>query len=140
MVAAKEDAKENNERETVERAEGTKKIRDKKAQGMIRRKKVKKEKPMATALYLLVESGKIEFGGRRGLKNAAGGGKIKAFVIAKNAPKELRDDITKYCKINNTRLMEFDGSTMELGSACGKPYPISVLSIFDVGTSNILDL
>lgn len=140
MVAVKEENAKEDIEENVEHAEGTRKIRDKKAQGMIRRKKVKKEKPMATALHLLVETGKIEFGSRRGLKNAAGGSKIKAFVIAKNSPKEIRDDITKYCKINNTRLIEFDGSTMELGSACGKPFPVSVLSIFDAGASTILDL
>jgi ribosomal protein L30E len=29
---------------------------------------------------------------------------------------------------------------MELGSVCGKPFPISVLSVYEEGSSNIIDL
>ena len=115
------------------------KIKDKKARNVIRRRKPKTEKPIAIALHLLVESGKVEFGGRKGIKNAAGG-KVKAFILSRNTTKKLREDISNYCKKNSTQLVEFEGSSLELGSACGKPFSISVISVFDQGSSNILDM
>lgn len=114
-------------------------IKDKKAKGVIRRRKPKTEKPIATALHLLVESGRVEFGGRRGFKNTTGG-KVKAIVVSKNAPKEMKENIIKYCKIGNLPVIDFEGSSIELGSACGKPFPVSVISIFDQGSSNIIEM
>ncbi len=121
---------------TLERPE---KIKDKKAKGVIRRRKPKVEKPIATALHLLVETGKVEFGGRRGSKNALAR-KIKAFVVSRNAPKELKEKIVKCCKAASIPIVEFDGSSIELGSACGKPFPVSVISVFDSGSSSILEM
>ncbi len=108
---------------------------------VIRRKKSKREKehPLSAAIRLTVESGKVEFGSRTALKNSAAG-KAKLFVFARNTPLKIRDPITKYSVISHTPIIEFDGNTIELGSVCGKPFTISVLAVYDVGASPLLDL
>jgi large subunit ribosomal protein L30e len=113
----------------------------KKVKKVVRRRKTKKEKekPLTAALRLAVESGKVEFGSRRGLK-AILLGKAKLFVVCENTPADVLGKVKNYCKISNVPLISFDGSTMELGSVCGKPYPVSVLSVYDPGTSPIMDL
>ncbi len=39
---------------------------------------------------------------------------------------------------SNARLLVFEGTNVELGSACGKPFAISALAIVNPGESNIL--
>ncbi len=107
----------------------------------VRRRKSKKERedPLVREIRLTVESGKVEFGYRKGVKNALLG-KAKLFVLAKNTPSDIKDDVERYAKLSNIPVLVFNGTTMELGSVCGKPFPISVLSIYDEGNSDILKM
>ena len=125
--------------DTVETAEEDKP--KKKRKKVVRRRKSKKDKenPLTSALRLTVESGKVEFGAKTGIV-ASILGKAKAFVIAKNTPEETRKRITDYAKKSGIPVVEFDGSTMELGSVCGKPFSVSVLSVHDAGASNLMEL
>lgn len=113
----------------------------KKKKKVVRRRKSKKEKekPLTSAIRLTVESGKVEFGARTGIL-ASLLGKAKLFVIAENTPKTTSVRIQDYAKQSNIPVIVFDGSTMDLGSVCGRPFPVSVLSVYDPGTSNILGL
>ena len=122
----------------VEEAEEPKK---KKIRKVVRRRKTKKEKerPLAGAVRLAVESGKVEFGARTGIA-ASLLGKAKLFVMAANTPPETREKLVSYAKTANIPVLEFEGTSMELGSVCGKPFPVSVLSVFEEGTSSIMDL
>ena len=121
--------------------EEKKEEKPKKKKKVVRRRKTRKEKenPLQVALRLAVESGKVGFGARTGIV-AALLGKPKAFVIAVNTPYETREKVTSYAKLSAIPVIDFDGSTMELGSICGKPFPVSVLSVYEPGTSNILKL
>jgi large subunit ribosomal protein L30e len=132
-----EEETEITEETNIEEAEPKKR----KVKKVVRRRKTKKEKekPLTAALRLAVESGKVEFGSRRGLK-AILLGKAKLFVVCENTPADVLDKVKNYCKISDIPLINFDGSTMELGSVCGKPYPVSVLSVYDPGTSPIMEL
>ena len=124
------------EEETEEKIE--KKTKKKK---VVRRRKSTKEKenPVVSAIRLTVESGKVEFGSRRGI-DAGVEGKAKLIIIAKNTPEDTRKKITEVVENSKIPLMEFEGTTMELGSVCGKPFPVSILSVYDAGNSNILEL
>ncbi|MBN2477978.1 50S ribosomal protein L30e [Candidatus Micrarchaeota archaeon] len=107
----------------------------------VRRRKSKKEKesPVVKQIRLVVESGKVSFGFNKGVKSILLG-KPKMVVLASESPKLVKDDVSIYSKTSKVPLFEFEGSTMELGSICGKPYPVSVLCIFEEGNSNILSL
>ncbi len=108
---------------------------------VIRRKKSKKDKehPLASAIRLAVESGKVDFGSRKGLKSGILG-KTKLFVLASNTPMDVRDSIVKYSKASEIPIIIFEGNNMELGSICGKPFSVSVLSIYEAGNSTIFDI
>ncbi|VVB98216.1 50S ribosomal protein L30e [uncultured archaeon] len=146
--AAEEDTEETVEgepgsaEESEEAAEGTekpeKKRKEKKA---VKKRKSKKEKenPLARAVRMAVETGKVEFGAKTGMKDSLLG-KAKLIVVASNAPGELQEDISQYAKLSGAAVLTFEGTSMELGSICGKPYPVSVLSVYDAGSSDIMEL
>jgi len=86
-----------------------------------------------------VRTGKVAMGFRESLK-AIVNGRAKLVLIASNAPSEIRRDVAKCCKVSGTPLLEFPGTSWDLGAACGKPFMVSVLTILDPGESGILDL
>lgn len=104
-----------------------------------RKSKKEKEKPLSSAIRLTVEGGKVEFGARKGIK-ASLLGKAKLFVLAANAPEHIRESVIKFSKISEIPVIEFDGNSLELGSVCGKPFSVCVLSVYDEGTSQIMKL
>lgn len=137
--AAEEPAEEPAEEAGSEAAEEARK--EKKKKKVVRRRKTRKEREnqLTVAVRLAVDSGKVEFGGKSAV--AAGAGvKAKAFVLAGNAPQGIKDKVEGYAKSAHVPVIPFEGSTMELGSVCGKPFPVSVLSVFEEGTSNILEM
>lgn len=145
----KEDTEEDVESEEGEEAEvvgeptegGEAKPRKSKEKKAVKKRKSRKEKenPLARALRLAVETGKVEFGAKNGVKDSLLA-KSKLLVVASNAPRELQDDIAYYSKLSAVPVLTFDGTSIELGSICGKPYPVSVLSIYDAGSSDIMEI
>jgi len=139
---AEEEKEETTEESDVEEiAEEVTETKKKKTKKVVRRRKSKKEKekPLTVAIRLAVESGRVSFGARRGV-SAGLLGKARLFVMASNAPMEIRDRMVQYSGVSGIPLLVFEGSSIELGSVCGKPFPISVLSIYDPGSSPILEL
>ena len=123
----------------VENAEKEAPVKEKKQKKVVRRRKTKKERenPLTMAVRLAVESGKVDFGGRAGIGSADN---VKLFIVASNAPGDIKEKIESRSKMSNVPLIQFEGNSMELGSVCGKPFPVSVLSVFEEGSSNILEL
>jgi large subunit ribosomal protein L30e len=138
-MAEEETAKEETKEEAAEEKE--EEAPKKKRKKVVRRRKTKKERenPLTTALRLAVESGKVEFGARAGIV-ASIKGKAKLFVVAGNTPEGIKVKVQECAKASKIPVIEFEGSSMELGSVCGRPFPVSVLSVYDAGTSNIMDL
>ena len=136
----KEEVKEEVAQE-VDEESADKEPKPKKKKKVVRRRKTKKdrENPITSALRLTVETGKVEFGSRTGLV-ASLLGKAKLFVVADNTPVDVRTKVTAYAEKSKIPVIVFEGTTMELGSVCGRPFPISVLSVYDAGTSNIMKL
>lgn len=129
--------------EETAKEEATEEIKEEKPKKkkVVRRRKSKKERenPLTTAVRLTVESGKVEFGAKTGLV-ASLTGKAKLFVLAENTPIDTKTKVEDYAKKSKIPVIEFDGSSVELGSVCGKPFPVSVLSVYEEGASNILEL
>ncbi|VVC03558.1 50S ribosomal protein L30e [Candidatus Bilamarchaeum dharawalense] len=115
----------------------TKKVKVRK---VVRRRKTKKERenPITVAIRLAVESGSVEFGARASISTASG--KAKLLVIASNTPPSIKEKVEKFATGSKIPVIIYDGSSVELGSVCGKPFPVSVLSVYNEGSSNILDL
>lgn len=122
-------------------AAGEQPAKEKKKKKVVRRRKTRKERenPLTTAVRLAVESGKVEFGAKSAM-SAGLQGKARLFVIATNTAPDVREKVSMYAKASSIPVLDFEGSSMELGSVCGKPFPISVLSVYEAGSSNILEL
>jgi large subunit ribosomal protein L30e len=88
------------------------------------------------ALRSAVSTGTVYFGINEA-KKALKAGKAKLVIICSNCPQDYVDDINKFKKATT---YNFKGSNIELGSTCGKPFPVSVLTIIKPGKSNILQL
>ena len=91
------------------------------------------------AIRMVVDSGKVDFGMRSGLMHALKGD-VKMILVASNCPKATRDGIVQAAQNSKVNIKIVEFTSMELGSVCGKPYPVSTLSVMDAGNSEILSL
>jgi large subunit ribosomal protein L30e len=64
-------------------------------------------------------------------------GKAKMVVVAGNCPVGFTSSLSQY---ENLFVHTFDGSSVALGKACGKPFMVSTLAIVSPGESDILSL
>ena len=122
-----------------ETAESPRKRRKEKKAVKKRKSKKEKENPLARAVRVAVETGKVEFGAKTGVKDALLG-KAKLIVVSEKAPQTLKEDLNYYAKLSKIPVLVYEGTSMELGSICGKPHPVSVLSVYETGSSDILEL
>ena len=53
----------------------------------------------------------------------------KLVVISNNLPEQIKNEIQHIAKLSNSKAEIFEGSSKELGTICGKPFPVSVLTI-----------
>ncbi len=90
-------------------------------------------------IRVAVDTGKVILGSNKSIQ-AIKLGNGELVVMAANAPKNLKEDIEVYSKLSEIPVHIFDGSSVDLGSICGKPFTVSVLVIQEPGDSNILEL
>jgi len=84
------------------------------------------------ALKTAAATGDVRFGVAE-TRKAVKKGEAKLVVVASNCPdKDLVSGAA------GARVYRFQGTNVELGSACGVPYSISALAIVSPGESNIL--
>lgn len=90
-------------------------------------------------IRVAVDTGKVILGSNKTIQ-AIKLGNGELVVIANNAPKDLKDDVEAYSKLSNIPVYTFEGSSVELGSICGKPFTVTTLMIQEPGDSNILEI
>jgi large subunit ribosomal protein L30e len=88
------------------------------------------------ALKTAVTTGKVLFGFDQTMK-AISAKKAKLIIVSSNCPDKQINQIKENKEIPYHR---FGGTNIELGSACGKPFSVSVLSVLNEGESEILAL
>ncbi len=91
------------------------------------------------AIRSAVDSGKVIFGERQTLK-ATRSGEIKLAIIAEDCPQERRESLEKLGEASGVNIYNFQGSGMDLGSVCGKPFIVSMMGIIEAGDSDILEV
>jgi len=89
-------------------------------------------------LRRLLKTGKVVIGAKRSL-DAIRLGKAKGVVLATKLPKYIEDDVLYYAKLSGIKVIRFPGSSYELGTVVGKPFPITTIAIIDPGDSNLLE-
>lgn len=96
--------------------------------------KVDVKKQLNTA----ITSGKVILGSNKTLEKLLND-QPKMVLLSGNCPKKQAESINYYCQIAKVPCVTLTESSMELGSACGRPHPISALSVMDEGDSTILE-
>jgi len=89
------------------------------------------------AIRIAVETGKTTMGSRQAKVFALKGG-AAMLLISKNCLKQVKEEIIHDADRSKTPYYEADLTSVEIGSVCGKPFPVSILSILDPGNSDIL--
>lgn len=85
------------------------------------------------SLIKAVKTGKVIIGANRTV-DAAADGTAKMVVLASNCPEDIKNKV----QATNVPVLEFEGTSVELGPICGKPFTIAAMAILDVGESDIL--
>lgn len=85
------------------------------------------------SLIKAVKTGKVIIGANRTV-DAAAKGSAKMVILASNCP----EDIKKRVQETNVPVLEYEGTSVELGPVCGKPFTIAAMAILDAGESDIL--
>ena len=88
-------------------------------------------------LKLVVKSGKYSLGYKSTLKSLRSG-KSKLVLISSNAPPLRKSEIEYYAMLSKTQVHHYTGGNSELGTAAGKYFSVSMLSITDPGDSDIM--
>ncbi len=108
---------------------------------MARKKKSKQEKgsSLGKAIRQCVDSGKVEFGANRGVKNVLSG-HAKLIIFSSNCPEELLQDAMHFCRLSGIPTIIYGGTSFELGTIAGRPHPVSMLTVYEAGNSGILQM
>ena len=92
---------------------------------------------MNSRLKLVMKSGKATLGYKATLK-ALRKTKAKMILIASNCPHLRKSELEYYAMLAKTQVHHYGGDNTALGTALGKLFNCSVVSIIDAGDSDIL--
>ena len=91
---------------------------------------------IAAHLPLVCKSGKFTLGIGASLKLMRQG-KCKLLILADNCPPSKRAQLEYYAMLSNTAIHRFGGNNVDLGSACGKFFRASCMSVTDFGDADL---
>ena len=87
------------------------------------------------SLRKAVKTGTV-FLGRNKTQECIEEGKAKLVVVAKNSPESVKNIVKEI----DTPVYIYEGSSVQLGKACGMPYVVSALAVIEPGESDILNV
>eukprot|EP00178_Gracilaria_changii_P015942 TRINITY_DN44839_c0_g1_i1.p2 TRINITY_DN44839_c0_g1~~TRINITY_DN44839_c0_g1_i1.p2 ORF type:complete len:113 (-),score=12.26 TRINITY_DN44839_c0_g1_i1:16-354(-) len=102
-----------------------------------RKKSKKNQESVTQRLALVMKSGKTTLGYKSGLKQLRKG-KAKLIIVASNTPPLRKSEVEYYAMLAKTPVYHYKGTNTDLGTACGKFFRVSMLSVMDQGDSDIL--
>ncbi|MEF8831943.1 MAG: 50S ribosomal protein L30e [Candidatus Thermoplasmatota archaeon] len=87
-------------------------------------------------IRMAVNTGTVDFGIKEAKENVENE-ECEILIISSNCPDENLKNSKEY---NGIPIYVYQGNNQQLGSAAGKPFAVSAISIKDAGNSNILSL
>jgi large subunit ribosomal protein L30e len=88
-------------------------------------------------IQLVMKSGKTALGYKTTIK-ALRSNKAKMVMISSNTPTLVKSEVEYYAMLAKCAVHHYSGTNSELGTACGKFFRVSMVSILDAGDSDIL--
>lgn len=90
-------------------------------------------------ISMVIKTGKIELGCKEAT-DAAKTGKCRLIVIASNCPEPDKSSILYNAKLSETPVYVYAGTSVDLATACEKPFLVAALTVKEPGDSEILKL
>ncbi len=104
---------------------------------MVANKKSKsKVDTINSKITMVMKSGKYSLG----FKQAVGTlvqGRSKLIIIANNCQPIRKAQLEYYAMLSKTPVHHYSGNNLDLGTSCGKHFRSAVLSVTDIGDSDI---
>ena len=91
------------------------------------------------AIRVAVDTGDVILGSEKSIQSLKLG-KGQLVIVAENSPKEILEDVEYYSNLSNVPYYVYEGTSVTLGSVCGKPLTVATLVINDPGDSTILEV
>eukprot|EP00758_Cryptobia_borreli_P011799 Tbor_TRINITY_DN5692_c2_g5::TRINITY_DN5692_c2_g5_i1::g.8196::m.8196/K02908/RP-L30e, RPL30; large subunit ribosomal protein L30e len=89
-----------------------------------------------TKIQLVMKSGVYCLGYSQAL-NTLRQGRSKLVVIANNMPPIRKAEMEYYAMLSSCPVHYYSGNNLDLGTACGKRFSATVMSVTDIGDSDI---
>ena len=86
------------------------------------------------SLRKAVKTGTV-FLGRNRTRECIDEGKARLVVVAENSPESVKNMVSGI----DIPVYVYEGSSVQLGKACGMPYVVSALAVVEPGESDILN-
>lgn len=102
-----------------------------------RRLRVTVSSPNLSNFFLSFSLSLTQLGYKTVLKTLRSG-KAKLILIANNVPPLRKSEIEYYAMLAKTGVHHYTGNNVDLGTACGRYYRVSCVSILDPGDSDII--
>ena len=90
------------------------------------------------SIRVAVDTGDVTLGSEKSIQSLKLG-KGQLVIVAANTPKDIVEDVEYYTNLSDIPSYPYEGSSVELGSVCGKPFTVATLIVNDPGDSTILD-
>ena len=90
------------------------------------------------SIRMAVDTGKVLLGVDKTMKAALNGG-AKLIIVSANCPLTRRQDLKHFSQLSDVPVLDYVGSSVELGNTCGKPFPVSAMAVFEAGNSDLLE-
>ena len=90
-------------------------------------------------IRVAVDTGNVTLGSEKSIQGLKLG-KGKLVILAQNCPRDIREDVMHYSELSEIPVYNYQGTSVDLGSVCGKPFTVATLTIKDPGDSTILEL
>ena len=90
-------------------------------------------------IRVAVDTGDVTLGSEKSIQSLKLG-KGQLVIVAENSPENILEDVEYYCKLSDIPSYTYKGTSVDLGSVCGKPFTVATLVINDPGDSTILEI
>ena len=88
-------------------------------------------------IRIAVDTGKVKFGSRTAEKELLVGSP-KLIIMAANLKPENAAEYQRLSGLSEIPVYQYGGTSLQLGSICGKPFPVSMLIVYEDGNSKII--
>jgi large subunit ribosomal protein L30e len=95
-------------------------------------------KDLGSELGVAMRTGKLVLG-YRNVVDLLMKGSPKLVIVSDGSPSTVKESVLYYSQLAKVKCIKTKETALELGSNCGKPFPVSTIAVLDPGDSDILN-